>query len=90
MCQGDFGTQSRSFPEEQKLREETFRFFVPSVKYECDSMKRGNSVLASSQISSLQVPQSAANSRNVEVLKNFFKLESIRHFEYISCNKLLL
>lgn len=90
MCRGDFGTQPRFFPEEQKLREETFHFsFVHSVKCECDSMKREDSVLSSSQISSLQAPQSAANSRNVEVLKNF-KLESSRHFEYISCNKLLL
>lgn len=52
-------------------------------------MKRENSVLSPSQISSLQVPQSAGNSRNEEVLKQF-KLESIRHFEYRSCNKLLL
>lgn len=77
------------FPEEQTLREETFHFFVLSVKCECDSTKRENSVLSASQTSSLHAPQSAANSRNVDVLKNF-KLESIRHFEYISSNKLLL
>jgi len=90
MCQANFGTQARFLPEEQKLREEAFHFFVPSVKCECDSMKRQNSVLSSSLISSLQAPQSGTNSRNVEVLKNFFKLESIRHFEYSSCNKILL
>lgn len=69
MCQGEFGTQPRFFPEEQKLREETFHFFVPAVKYECDSTKKEKLVLSASQISSLHAPHSEANSRNVDILK---------------------